>query len=119
VIYTKDLEIRSSLLRLKCDGTGDFDQRINVRMGVELFRDVWLPFRILHLMTAPFDRVFEYKVTGTLRQPKAELVYIPKFLVDMMHPFRTLKGIFAPPTTPTATPPITPPVTPFVPPGDK
>ena len=104
VIYTKDLEIRSPLLRLKCDGTGDFDQRINVRMGVELFRDVWLPFRILHLVTAPFNKAFEYKVTGTLRQPKAELVYIPKILVDLLHPFRTLKGIFVPPPATPATP---------------
>lgn len=98
VIQTRDLEIRSPLLRLKCDGTGDFDQRINVRMEVELFRDVWLPFRVLHFVTVPFNKAFEYKVTGTLRQPKAELLWIPKVLVDLLHPFRTLKGVFAPAT---------------------
>lgn len=96
VIYTKNLELRSPLLRLNCDGAVDFDHRVNVRMSAELFQDTWLMFRLLGKVMTPFSKALEYRVTGTLRQPKAEPVYIPKPFMDLLHPFKTLKGVFVP-----------------------
>ena len=43
----------------------------------------------------PVTKIFEYKVTGTLSEPKAEPLYvIPKVLLMPFHPLKTLKGIF-------------------------
>jgi hypothetical protein len=39
-------------------------------------------------------KLFEYKMTGTLDQPKAEPLYVlPKILLLPFHPFRTLKEL--------------------------
>ncbi len=113
VIYSKNLEIRSPLLRLNCDGAVDFDQRVNLRLDAELFQDTWFMLKLLGKVITPFNKVFEYKVTGTLRKPKAEPVYIPKPFMELLHPFRTIKGVIIPESAPakaasTNAPPATP-----------
>jgi hypothetical protein len=40
----------------------------------------------------PVTKVFTYKVTGTLEQPKTEL--LPLFSRMLFHPFRTLRGLW-------------------------
>jgi hypothetical protein len=40
------------------------------------------------------SKLFEYKITGTLKNPKGEPVYVPKLLLLPLHPIRTLEGIF-------------------------
>jgi hypothetical protein len=43
----------------------------------------------------PVTKIFEYKATGTLLEPKAEPLYVlPKILLMPFHPLKTLKGIF-------------------------
>jgi hypothetical protein len=37
--------------------------------------------------------LFEYQVTGTLKNPKSEPVYVPKLLLLPLHPIRTLEEI--------------------------
>ena len=100
VIYTQDLAIRSPWLRLNLEGAIDFEHRIDLRIGAELFKDtpllLRLPLAIVSLAATPFVKVLEYRATGTLREPRWEPVYIPKLFLLPFHPVKTIKGIFAP-----------------------
>ena len=50
------------------------------------------------------EKLFEYKMSGSLSQPKAEPVYfIPKLMLMPFHPFRTLKGLLPEDTSPATT----------------
>ena len=49
------------------------------------------------LRAGPAAKLFEYKITGTLSEPKPEPRHIPKlFYKPILHPFQTLEGIFNP-----------------------
>lgn len=118
VIYTKDLVLRAPAMRLKYDGTVDFDANVNARVEAELFRDAWLVGPLVRLALMPLSKIFEYKVTGTLGDPKKSPLYIPKLLLLPFQPFRTLKELLpsGPPTPKPAAPsdakPATPPAAP-------
>ena len=49
----------------------------------------------------PVTKIFEYKLTGSLNQPKTDQVYfIGKMFLMPFHPFRTLKELFPEDTGP-------------------
>jgi hypothetical protein len=94
VNFSDDLEIRSSAMRMQYRGTVDFDGRLRARVEAELLRDVWLVGPLFSTVLWPITKMFEYKLTGTLSEPKTEPVYIiPKIVLMPFHPFRTLKGL--------------------------
>ncbi|HVM50080.1 MAG TPA: AsmA-like C-terminal region-containing protein [Candidatus Acidoferrum sp.] len=98
VIHSTDLEIRSTGLRLEYRGTVDFQGRVKARVEAGLLRNMWLVGPVVSTVFWPVTKVFEYKVSGTLSQPKAEPVFIiPKVMLlpfqMPFHPFRTLKGL--------------------------
>lgn len=95
VIHTADLEVRSPAFGLQYEGTVDFNGNVNARMQAEPFRDAWGVGRVVSLALRPLTKVFEYKVTGTLNDPKSEPLYIPKMLLWPFQPFRTIKQIFS------------------------
>jgi hypothetical protein len=88
------------------DGDVDFKGRVDSRMEAALLRDFWGIGRILSLALKPLTKIFEYKVTGTLSEPKSEPLYVPKILLFPLHPLRTLRELF--PSEP-AKPPAPPP----------
>jgi hypothetical protein len=97
VIVSHDLDIRSTAMRLQYRGTVDFEGRVKARAEAGLLRDVWLVGPVVSTVFWPVTKIFEYKVSGSLGDPKAEPVYlIPKFMLlpfqMPFHPFRTLKG---------------------------
>ncbi len=96
VIYTKDLEIHSPPARLHYDGTVDFAGHVNANVEAEMFRDTFLLGPLLSFLTTPVTKVFEYKVTGSLSNPKSEPRYIPKFLLLPLRPFQTIREFLAP-----------------------
>ncbi|NBR84289.1 MAG: hypothetical protein EBS84_01050 [Proteobacteria bacterium] len=96
VIYTKNLEINSSPARLHYDGTVDFAGRVNAVVEAEMFRDTFLVGPILSFLTSPMTKVFEYKVTGSLANPKSEPRFIPKFLLLPLRPFQTIREFLTP-----------------------
>jgi hypothetical protein len=59
---------------------------------------------------APLSKLFEFKITGSLNAPTYKMVYPMGLLNDIVHPFRTLKGLL-PPESPAAPPsaPAAPP----------
>lgn len=102
VIYTKNLEIHSPPARLHYDGTVDFAGQVNANVEAEMFRDTFLLGPLLSLLTTPVTKVFEYRVTGSLANPKSEPRFIPKFLLLPLRPFQTIREFLTPdkPSTP-------------------
>ena len=96
VIYTKDLEIHSPPARLHYDGTVDFAGGVNANVEAEMFRDTFLLGPLLSFLTTPVTKVFEYRVTGTLGNPRSEPRFIPKFLLLPLRPFQTIREFLAP-----------------------
>jgi len=112
VIHTRDLEIRSPAMRLAYQGTIDFDYRVDARVEARLLRDMWVVGPLVSLVFSPLTKLLEYKVTGTLGEPKLEPLHIPKALQFPLHPWRTLKELFTnekPNPPPESTPAPSPP----------
>jgi hypothetical protein len=94
MIFTDSLEIRSTMTRLDYSGTIDLRQNVNARVTAELLRN--LPGgQIISTVLWPVSKLFEYRVTGTLKNPKSEPVHdLPKLLLFPLHPIRTLEDMF-------------------------
>lgn len=94
VIRTEDLEIRASGMRLQYRGTVDLEYHVNARVEAELLRNTWLVGPLVSTVLWPVTKMFEYRVTGLLSDPKMEPVYIvPKLMFLPFHPLKTLKGL--------------------------
>jgi hypothetical protein len=124
VIYSKDLEIRATAMRMKYQGAVDFEGRVEGRMEAELLRDMPAFGYLISKVFWPVTKLFEYKITGTLDNPKTEQLYaISKLFILPFAPFKTIKDILnqdfseppplgsKPPAslTPTPVPPLPPP----------
>jgi hypothetical protein len=92
VVTTSDLEVRSQGFRLLYRGDVDPQQRLRARAEAYMLRDTPLFGHVLGWMLLPLDKLFEFRVSGTLQKPVAEPIYIPKALMAALHPFHTLKG---------------------------
>jgi hypothetical protein len=94
IIHSDNLEIRSPAVRMQYRGNIDLDGRLNARVEAELLRDMWLVGPVVSTVFWPVTKLFEYKVTGSLGQPKLDPVYfVPKIVQMPFHPFRTLKDM--------------------------
>ena len=98
IIRSDDMDIRSTGMRLQYRGTLDFQGQVKARVEAGLLRDVWLVGPIVSTVLWPVTKLFEYRVTGNLDDPKAEPVFlIPKVMLlpfqIPFHPIRTLKGL--------------------------
>ncbi len=93
VIFTDDLLIHASGMRLNYDGTVDFDTRINGRVEAEVLRDMPGFGAIVSKVLWPVTKLFEYKVTGTLGHPDSKPLFIPKIFTMPFHPLRTFREL--------------------------
>ena len=98
VISSDNLEIHTTLTRVKYEGTVDFDQRVDGRLEAELLRNVpglgWLVSKVLF----PVSKLFEYRITGTLEEPRKRPLYIlPSIIAFPLQPLQSLKELFGEP----------------------
>jgi hypothetical protein len=98
VIRSDDMDIRSTGMRLAYRGTLDFDGQVRARVEAGLLRDMWLVGPVVSTVLWPVTKLFEYKVSGSLGDPKADPVYlVPKVMLlpfqMPFHPLRTLRGL--------------------------
>jgi len=115
VIRTEDLEIKAAMTHLYYRGTVDFHERVNARAEAALLQDAGPIGPIFRLAFLPLTKLFEVKVSGTLDQPKRDMLYLfPRVIMMPLHPFRMLKELFpqeepknkpAPPATGATVPP--------------
>jgi hypothetical protein len=93
VIYSNPLEINTAMTRLQYAGTVDLRGNVNARVTAQLLRNIWGVGPLISMFTSPLTKIFEYKVTGTLDNPKEDPVYVPKLFLLPLHPFRTLEDL--------------------------
>lgn len=106
VIHSDDLEMRAPTMRLQYNGQVTLDGRVDARVEAELLRDTWLIGRVVSLALWPVTKMLEYKITGTLENPKSEPVYIPKLFLAPLTPFQTLEDLFGTGPRATNAPPV-------------
>ncbi len=104
VIFSDDVEIRSTMMRMQYAGTVDLRSRVNAHVTAQLLRDTWVVGPLLSTALWPVSKLFEYQITGTLQQPRSEPVYIPKLLLMPLHPIRSLEEILSSGATTNAPP---------------
>jgi hypothetical protein len=93
VIRTADMEIHSAPVRLRYTGTVDFNARVNAHVEADIWREAPLIGQLLRI----FTKVWEYKVTGTLSQPRSEPVFfIPRLIKFPFSPFKSIKDLLTP-----------------------
>jgi hypothetical protein len=94
VIHSDDLEIRASMMRLRYWGTVDLKQQVDAQAEAELLRDAWIVGRVLSLALWPVSKLFQFHITGDLRTPQSEPIYlVPKIVLYPFHPFRASKDL--------------------------
>ena len=111
VIHSQDVVIEASAMHLKYRGAVDFDGNVDARMDAQLLAGVPGIGSFFGVVLWPVTKLFEYRVTRTLDNPKLEEVYfIPKLLLMPFQPIKTLRNIFGrdddkPPEAPADRPP--------------
>ena len=94
VIRSDDLEIRTTATRLQYRGTVDLQGQVNARVEAELLRDMRIVGPLVSTIFWPVTKLFEYKVTGSLSEPKiAPVNFVPRIVLMPFHPFRTLRDL--------------------------
>ncbi len=94
VVRTDDLEVQSPTMRMQYRGTVDLEGRLNAHVEAGLLRNVWFVGPLVSTVLWPVTKMFEYKLTGDLDQPKTQPVFlIPKIVLLPFHPLRTLKSL--------------------------
>jgi hypothetical protein len=109
VIYSDPLEINTGMTRLQYGGTVDLRGNVNARVTAQLLHNLPALGPIISTIFTPFTKLFEYKVAGTLENPRSDPVYVPKILLMPLHPIRTLEELFPGGDTsssPTNAPPV-------------
>jgi hypothetical protein len=95
VIYSSDLEIRATAMRMQYKGSVDFEQRVRGSMEAELLRDMPAFGFLISKVFWPVTKLFEYEISGTLDEPKIEQQYlVSKVFILPFQPLKTLKDIF-------------------------
>ncbi len=94
LIFSDSLEIRSTMTRLEYVGTIDLHQNVNAHVTAQLLRDTPLVGPLFSTVLWPVSKLFEYHITGSLKDPRSEPIFVlPKLLLLPLHPIRTLEDI--------------------------
>jgi uncharacterized protein involved in outer membrane biogenesis len=95
-VTSEDLAIHSSAFRLNYRGSVTMDGEINARVEAALLRDMPMFGRIFSTVFSPVSKLFEYHIKGTLQNPVMEPVFVPRVIMELLHPFKTLKDAATP-----------------------
>jgi AsmA-like C-terminal region len=94
LIHSDNLLFRAPAVQIEYRGTVDFSGQVNATVQAQLLRGMPLVGPLLSIALAPFTKLFEYKVTGTLTNPKSEPQYdITKLIMIPLNPFQSLRQL--------------------------
>jgi hypothetical protein len=94
LIYSDSLDIRSTMTRLEYVGTIDLYENVNAHVTAQLLRDTWVVGPLVSTVLWPVSKLFEYHITGPLKDPRSEPIFVlPKLLLMPLHPIRTLEDL--------------------------
>jgi hypothetical protein len=100
VIATDSMIIHSTMTRLQYVGTVDLQQRLNARVTAQLLRGTPVFGNLFSTLLWPVSKLFEYEVTGTLKDPKSAPYHdLSRLILAPLHPFRTLEELIPADTT--------------------
>lgn len=106
IIRSENLEMRSPAMRLQYRGAVNFDGLIRARVIAEPLRDTPVVGSVVSTILAPVAKLFAYRITGTIKDPKSEPIYIPGPVMALFSPFQSLGGLFTPESAKTNAPPV-------------
>jgi hypothetical protein len=89
VVHTHDLEMKTVAMRLKYMGTVDIEGRLDAKVEAIILRD-WVFGKAVSIALWPISKILEYKVTGTLQNPKSKPLYLPGILTSPIHSIKKL-----------------------------
>jgi hypothetical protein len=106
VIHSRNLQIHATGMRMQYALDVDFDHRVQGRVEAELLRDMPGLGLIISKIFWPVTKLFEYKLSGTLEEPKAVPVFfVPRILLLPFRPIKTLKEMLPEAPAPAPGPP--------------
>jgi hypothetical protein len=81
---------------LNLRGKVDKNKQVNARLEAVLSREAPVVGSFLSLAFTPLSKLFEYRISGPVHDPVLEPLYVPKFIMFLLHPFHSLKSIATP-----------------------
>jgi len=81
-IRLRESELQGAVISVRARGNAYFDERLDVNVEVQLLRRGFLA-QLLRLVTRPVTRLFEFSLTGTLKDPQWWPRNIPKRLFPL------------------------------------
>lgn len=92
-IISRDLQVRAPELSMGYQGSVDFQGKVDARMQARLLKDSGALGPLISTVLWPLTKIFEYRLSGTLAEPVAEPIHIPRFLFIALEPFKALQGV--------------------------
>jgi hypothetical protein len=94
-LSTDDLTVRCQGFTVNVHGTLDKNKQLKGRLEAKLSKEGSIS-SFFSMAFTPVSKMFEYRISGPWSDPVLEPVYIPKFVLFLLHPFHTLKSIATP-----------------------
>lgn len=92
-VETDNLQIQAKGFALDYRGKAWYDGAIDAKAQAALLNDIPVGGDLLSFALSPMTKLFEYKITGSLNQPVANPLYLPKWILAPLTPIRSVKGI--------------------------
>jgi len=94
VIATDSMIIQSTMTRLQYIGTVDLKERIDARVTAQPLRGTPVFGNLFSTLLWPVTKLFEYEVTGTLKDPKTAPYHdLSRLILMPLHPIHTLEEL--------------------------
>jgi hypothetical protein len=95
VIFTDSLEIRSTMAQLQYAGTMDLSGNVRALVTAKLLHNTPVLGSVFSFFLWPVSKVFEYQISGTLKDPKREPAYFgTRLLLMPLSPIRSVEEMF-------------------------
>lgn len=119
-VHTRDLQMKSPSMSLGYAGSVTYENKVDMLVQGSMFRRVPLLGPVASIALSPFEKLFEYRLTGTLDEPVTGPAHVPTLLLFPFRPFGTLKDLLPeerravadPAASPTSKNPSNPPAVP-------
>lgn len=92
-VLTRDLQMKSPSMSLGYSGSVTFERKIDMVVQGSMFRRVPLLGPVASIALSPLEKLFEYRLTGTLEEPVTGPAHVPTLLLFPFRPFGTLKDL--------------------------
>ena len=92
-VHTRDLQMKSPTMSLGYSGSVTFDRKVDMVVQGSMFRRVPLLGPVASIALSPLEKLFEYRLTGTLDEPVTGPAHVPALLLFPFRPFGTLKDL--------------------------